>query len=96
MRIAGGVRFASFPDKKGFLDVNNSKASLALGLLTLLVACSKPSASRSATPLSFADAPTIHAVFSSPPLWTSLRRQAWSFAAPARPPRRSRFPLLRP
>ncbi len=33
-------------------------ASLAIGLLTLLVACPKPSASRSATPLQLADMPT--------------------------------------
>jgi hypothetical protein len=39
--------------------VNTSKASLAIGLLTLLVACSKSSESRAVTPLRLADTPAL-------------------------------------
>lgn len=39
--------------------MHTSKASLVLGLLTLLVACSKPSTSRGVTPLSLADVPAM-------------------------------------
>ena len=39
--------------------MNTAKASVAAALLALLVACSKPPASRSATPLRFADTSTL-------------------------------------
>jgi hypothetical protein len=54
-----------FSSKRVSLGVKNSKASvaaskasLAVGLLTLLVACSEPPASRAATPLQLAGTPT--------------------------------------
>lgn len=48
-----------FSHQTGFsLGVNTSRASVAVGLLTLLVACSKPAASRAVTPLAHADTAT--------------------------------------